>query len=275
MLIKLVCISFFAICLVGTDCTGKAMVQQVDLETEFLQDQRQIDYMRSSRDYFGLMASVETIEGKWSTKDLHYFAELMLKTLDAIQNSNQADEIRFFDSQRIAAGILKNFENLPLETAVRFLPYLKDEPTDITRKGWELQRRVNVELWLGAWRRLALETDKDFDPTDVPQMNVAPPKETGLPSGVSPEAIQDRDLRQKYEQTIVQNRQKADRYNHQYRLRRLAEWFPRKAQAFLVSSYSKAPFDTGELRELLINYVVQETTRADIIKQVAARTVSR
>src|SRR5262249_32883350 len=119
------------------------------------------------------------------------------------------------------------------------------------------------------------ETDKNFNPDDVPMMKVSPPKETGLPAGTSPDSISNPQLRQQYERAITRNRQKAEAYNHQHRLRQIMEWFPQKAQTFLINAYSAPPANDAVLRVLLARYISEKSIADNILRGVVEKKTSR
>ncbi len=239
-----------------------------------------IDQMSSNRDYPGLVAFSLKIEEKWAPKDLGRYATLVLRTASAMHNaSDQPIEIRYRDAQKIVLRALEKFDRLPIEAIAKLLPYIRDEPVDERNtdagKRWEKQRTLNATLWLRAWQRLEAETDKNFNPDDVPMMNVSPPKETRLPPGVSPDSISNPQLRQQYERAIARNRQKAEAYSHQHRLRQIMEWFPQKTQIFLINSYSTPPANDAELHVLLERYVSEKSIGDNILRGVVEKRTSK
>jgi len=239
-----------------------------------------IDQMSSNRDYPGLVEFSFKIEEKWAPKDLGRYATLVLRTASAMHNaSDQPIDIRYRDAQKIVLRALEKFDRLPIEAIAKLLPYLRDEPVDEGNtdagKRWEKQRTLNATLWLRAWQRLEAETDKNFNPDDVPMMNVSPPKETRLPPGVSPDSISDPNLRQQYERAIASNRRKAEAYNHQHRLRQIMEWFPQMAKKFLINAYSTSPANDAELRVLLSGYISEKSVMDNILRGAIEKKTSR
>ena len=253
---------------------------QERIEEDYQNDLGVIDQMSRNKDYDGLGAFGSGIEEKWASKDLGRYATLVLRTASAMHNSSdQPIEIRYRDAQKIVLRALEKFDRLPVEAVVNLLPYLRDVPVDEgntnSGKMWERQRELNATLWLRAWQRLETETDKNFNPDDVPMMNVSSPKETGLPPGASPDSISNPQLRQQYERAIARNRQKAEAYNHQYRLRQIMEWFPQKAQTFLINAYSTPPANDAELRVLLARYVPEKNIGDNILRGVVEKRTSK
>lgn len=133
---------------------------------------------------------------------------------------------------------------------------------------WAQQRKKDVEVRFHAWKRLIDSIDPKWDPNDKFVRNVAPPLETGLPSGVVPEAIKDPKLRAEYEEAIDNNRQKAEKYLEQSRLRDWLKRFPKRAEEYIIQAYSKPPFAVEELKQYLDKYVADTKTKARILDAV-------
>jgi hypothetical protein len=130
------------------------------------------------------------------------------------------------------------------------------------------RRKKDVEIRLHAWKRLTDAIDPNWDPNDLPLLNVTPPPTTGMRAGIAPEAIKDPKSRAEYEAAIEKNRQKAERYRKQSRLRTWLKRFPKRAEEYIIRAYSKPPFNLDELKEYLEKYAVDEKTRARILDAV-------
>jgi spore germination cell wall hydrolase CwlJ-like protein len=98
-----------------------------------------------------------------------------------------------------------------------------------------------------------------------------PPKESGLPAGVAPEAITNPALRAKYEEAIAANRKLANKRNHQLMLRELARRFPKDAEDYLIKVYSQSPNRIAELSEYLRTYGIDHVTSKRIVHEVEKR----
>ncbi len=129
-------------------------------------------------------------------------------------------------------------------------------------------RKNQVALQLRAWQRIEQTIDRNWDPDDMPAMNLAPPNATGLPSGVAPSAVKDPQLRAEYEAAIEANRQKAARYRLQSRARKLKKRWIRHAERFIIRTYIQPPARLAELEALLNVYVADAAKRARILDAV-------
>jgi len=114
-------------------------------------------------------------------------------------------------------------------------------------------RREVTRLWLAAFQQLDLVLDPQFNPDDMPETKVAPPKVKGVayPPGVDPKVIPDPQARAQYEAAIKANREKIERGNAQLRLHRLDEEAGPKFEKFLKRYYTTAAADRREIEQLL------------------------
>ncbi|HEY0072242.1 MAG TPA: hypothetical protein VGE04_19955 [Chloroflexia bacterium] len=132
------------------------------------------------------------------------------------------------------------------------------------------ERQQQARLWLGVWRRLVDALDDDFDPADVPYLNLVP-EGTGLRSGVAASEIDDPELRAAYEAAIVENQRKADYYREQVELRQFAELFVPQAELVITAMYAGLPHLLHELEELLIESGIDAGTRDTLMRKVATK----
>lgn len=131
---------------------------------------------------------------------------------------------------------------------------------------WRRQRRRRLEMWLWAINKIDHTIDPNFNPADVPQMNVAPPVGAEVSAGASPRAIKDPKLRREYEEAVKANAQKADRYRLQYLLRRLDKQWSTQMLAFAGSRYTSNPEDVKEVRGL-IDTILSNSQRKKQLKK--------
>jgi hypothetical protein len=130
------------------------------------------------------------------------------------------------------------------------------------------RRKKDVQIRFHAWKRLIDAIDPKWDPNDKPFRNVAPPTETGLRPGTSPEVIKNQEMRAIYEKAIERNRLKSVRYLEQSRLRDWLKRFPRNAEPYIIQAYSKPPFNLEELKQYLDNYIADKKTKDKILGAV-------
>jgi hypothetical protein len=153
--------------------------------------------------------------------------------------------------QQVAAA-LAEFEKTKslerLESAIQTLDGL-----DLPQPSDTAARQRAGRLWLAVLEAIDRNLDPKFDPKDVPAANVVPPTFKGItyPSGVDPTAIPDPAARAEYEAALNKNKEKADRYRFQNKLRRLDSRATAAAQTFFKRFYTTSAADQKEFDELL------------------------
>jgi hypothetical protein len=111
--------------------------------------------------------------------------------------------------------------------------------------------------------------DPHFDFADLPELAVSPPvvPEGISLTGMSPNDVKDSALRQRYEEAIERNREKAERYRFQTRLRKLHERLTQQAENFITSAYAPVPDDIAELMAL-VEKELEDSGRIQRIRQL-------
>ena len=95
-------------------------------------------------------------------------------------------------------------------------------------------RRDVFTALLRTSKSLNVIAEQGADSLELPLANVEPPRETGLPAGVSPSAITNEHLRQQYERALQENREKGELYKLAVREQRDAMRLVRDCQLLLV-----------------------------------------
>ena len=215
----------------------------------------------------------EGMINKWSQGSKEYYAR-MINELCAPLSSGRFDEARqHIVAREYAMLALTEANDILLETELELTGHVvtymgRLRPQDAQ---WVRIRREDVQVRLHAWGRLLDAIDPNWDPNDPNNQfvrNVAPPRNTRMPAGVTPEAIKDPILRGEYEAAIEKNKQKLEEWNKQYRARMWLDGFPETTEQYIVAAYSTPPYDTDELKQLLERYSVEEQTSLKIIDAV-------
>lgn len=193
-------------------------------------------------------------ESRWENATREEYA-LLLKTClrIGIKQSRDHEEDEAFDD--CVSELFGEHSDRPLEFEATLIVFLQNDYSlfakDLAPEAWSRYRRLATELAIHAWVRIRASLDKDFDAIDKPFRNLAPPHETGLPSGVAPEAIKDPILRKAYEKALAHNAKKAEYYNKQSQLRKLDSDFSEKVERYLEEIYTRPPLAFDELAQLL------------------------
>jgi hypothetical protein len=267
-----------SVCLLATTISFGVSSGPSEAEThEYKQDMAHIKTVEKSfkagpvndlKDYEKFADEIQT---KWNRRNKEYYARLMLEVCGPLSSGRFNDERQYDVARRYALSALSEPNEIPLEVELELTGHIMtDTVTPRAPKGqdWAQRRKKDVEIRLHAWKRLIDSIDPNWDPNDLPVSNLVPPLVTGLPSGVAPEAIKDAKLRAEYEAAIEKNRQKAERYSQQYRLRMWLKRFPARAEEYIITAYSKPPFNVEELKQYFEKYSIDEKTRARILDAV-------
>ncbi|WDE96050.1 hypothetical protein PQO03_10025 [Lentisphaera profundi] len=156
--------------------------------------------------------------------------------------------------------IYQALPHITLEEKVVLLTKFRYSPNDVK------YRKEHVEA-------LSKTLQEFFDtlnqiPDEIPLMNVIPPLETGLPAGVSPENIQDLQLRAEYEANIKENSKVAKQRLQRTFLRNHQAVLIRKVAAAIVENYSQGEDAETELTEILTKNIKSEKIKNQILEQV-------
>ena len=138
-------------------------------------------------------------------------------------------------------------------------PEMVSSPTERRRL-----RTEKLQLQLALLGQLDSNLEPGFNLNDLPSLNVGPPPETGLPSGVDPTSIADPRLRSEYESAISANQQKAKNYKFQSKLHRINGRATAQIEAHLASTYSASPEDLAELDKLFDDSAVTARRKASL-----------
>lgn len=245
------------------------------MREEYRRDLARLNDLSKTQDLDAVVKFADEAKTRWGQRGGDYYARLMLNVSNVIAN-DFSDERIYRLSQKYALAALSKADRFSLDSEVSLLPFIAMDlaPKDTAANAdseWAKERSLKSRLWLHAWQRLESERDKNFNFDDRPFINVTPPRETGLPSGVAPEAIKDAKLRARYQAELTANAEKAEVYNRQYALREIGKSFPQKAESYIVGAYSKPPRNANELGQLLNQYVADSETRQRILREVAER----
>jgi hypothetical protein len=115
-----------------------------------------------------------------------------------------------------------------------------------------------LALWLVLLQTVDEKLDPNFDPSDMPVMRVVPPPIPGggaPPPGADPSVIPDPKLRAEYQKAILANREKANDYRLQTRLRALNERITLRAESFLRENFAGEVAARKEANEAIENTI--------------------
>lgn len=238
-------------------------------------DEQELDRLErfaAAKDLHWFEQTLKEIENKWNQAQPEDYFALVLQICSVLSSADFDDkQRRAVLIQRLATRALKK-HGIPLEIELGLLLQLEMLPEQLKAEAqgeaWSTRRSDAVKLWFRAWQRLEQSIDRDFDFSDVPEKNVAPPLGAGVIPGMSSEYIVNPKAREAYEEAIERNRQKGENYSKQRKLRDLEEMFSSRAEQFIIGAYSQPPFDPEELNHYLESYVADRDTTERILEAV-------
>ena len=265
--------TMFVIMLIGMICfVGQSFARDFEdeamLTKEFSRDFTRAITLRNSKDIKGLESLINEIQSKWFRKDKKMYGALMVNTLrswaSACRRSDKKPPmniIRQYANQVLSTYDPNKPDNISIETEFDLVSilyvhyeYMKGERTDEELASY---RQKGTERFFHAWQRMENAIDPNWDPNDIPVLNVSPPKGIGIIGipGMSPELIKDPVLRAEYEEAIERNRVKSKIRNEQIKLRNIKKRYYRIVEKYLTSTYSIPPYANKELDKYLNIYI--------------------
>ena len=285
MKIKTTCTAFTAMIFLSLFCaisthsvlfaaTATSQIQEISSTKELMRAElERIQELVRTKDLDGIEQIAKRIQTQWVNRPGWDYLNLMSRICASLTSADYRSN-RQYELARIYASLaLEKSNEMPIEAEARFVRFLlpdvlipKLHSSDVELKNI---RRETVKLWFHAWHRIETSIDRNFDFKDLGVSTVAPPIETGRPAGVAPEAIKDDKLRAQYEEAILKNNKKIEKYREQRDLHDLDKSFPKLAEQYVILTYSNPPANTEELKSFLETYKIDKATKTRILNAVA------
>lgn len=146
----------------------------------------------------------------------------------------------------------------------------------VAGKEWQGLRNHLAECRLHLWRRIETVIEPNWDPNDVPMINVQVSGVTPYSAGVAPESIKEPEIRKRYEAVLEANRQKNEKYREQRSARDIRQRYLPRLKGGIADLYKMGPTsqdDLDMLKACLRIYVPEEKLRNELfeIAQRAAK----
>ena len=248
---------------------------------EFSHDYLRITELREANNITSLENLAKEIQNKWSQSDKQAYGSLMVHMLRSWRTASKRvgkepseKLIREYAEQVLSTYDPNKPDNISIESEFDLVSFLYEQyeysKGKLANQEWNKNRRKGTERWSHAWQRLEDAIDENWDPNDIPEANVSPPKGIGIPGipGMSPELIKDPVLRAEYEKAIERNHEKVKIHNEQIKLRNTKKMYSRIVEKYLVQTYSIPPFANDELRKYLEKFKIDKETQTRIIEAV-------
>ncbi len=227
-----------------------------------------------------LEAIAQEIEQRWGKTDIEMYASCMHK-LSCELGSREFKEMNKARglSQTLAMKALEKSDQIPLDLMCQLVqtvqPYYDAGGKKLEGQDFARLRREQMRLWLHAWQRIEKTIDKNWNPDDMPSINVPPPPGVPGMAGMSPDGIKDPQQRAQYVAAIEANRKKAERCNEQMTARRLKEHWVKWAQRHIFYVYMEPPDAKDELKQLLDEYGIDAETSTILLDAIEKKEMPK
>jgi hypothetical protein len=269
---KLTIVLFVGFVQAVTPPANQAAPATSEVDSELKQDLERLKHLADSGNLDNFKANADAMLGKWAGRNLMEYSSAVYQIATLLRSADFPDRDRQSTILRAyVVGAIEKGDALPIDTELRLLLVL---PTNASadRQDWPRSRSMIAQFWLRAWQRLDEELKKPFDRNDLPEENIRPPAATGLPAGVSPEAIRDSALRVEYEKALGENNRKAEHFRLRLALERLELPFKETAKGYVSTAYATPPLNLEELVRYLETYVSSKDVRSSVVDEVKKKT---
>jgi hypothetical protein len=239
---------------------------------------KQIDALQAAKDVDGLRKLAAEAKTEWlPAKNAEYYPVIL--DLCVALNSTAPTPEGYEAMRGLAVSVIDSPGEKPPQILGKLCLLLQGDP-DYSRgqlrgEAWITERRRRTERWFTVWKSIREQLAALPEPSGPLNINVSPPVETGLPSGVGPEAVKDPALRKRFEEAIEKNTRNGNTYRKKHDLADFEKRFAADAKRNFIETYSKPPFETDELAKNLQEYGVPPSDRDAILKEVKRREVER
>ena len=242
-------------------------------EKHFLDRIKSIETGASSADVKQLISD---IRANWnSSKDEHYF-RVIVELCTALNSTVSKDSSRASTVRLLAMETLDEAGDKPLHVEIKLILFLQSDPDYATGKlrdtDWTQARIGRVVRWLRVLDHLK-KADASLPKVVQPprSISVEPPVGANILPGMPASMIKDPALKKQYEDAIASNVAEYRMYRRKDDVQRLTRLFVSPAIRYITEAYSKPPYNTPELEQLLSSFAVEADARAEILKEVKRR----
>ncbi|MBA4191792.1 MAG: hypothetical protein C0467_27755 [Planctomycetaceae bacterium] len=240
---------------------------------------KRIESLKVAKDVAGLRQLVKDAKNEWlPTKNAEYFP-IILELCVAVNTTASLQPDAYKEMRELVISVIDSPDEKPAEIVGKLQLLLQGDPEysrgELKDESWLKERRTRTERWLMVSKSIHTQFLAIPDPSGPRYFRVSPPPETGFPDGVSPSAIKDSVLRKQYEDAIEKNRRNVELYRKKRDLKDFEMYFAKNAQRQLIEAYTKAPYNTPELEQLLSASILDANTRSAIVDEVKRRIDER
>jgi hypothetical protein len=228
---------------------------------------KQIMALRDKNDLNAYEQFADAILNKWASQNAEYFGRLTLALCAELGGGTFEDDRCYELRRQYALLALEKGSALSVETELELTGLVT--PYAPKREDFALRRKKDIDVRLRAWRRLLVAIDPTWDPDEVVGVYPDPPR--GLQywvNGMDPNAIGDPIIRAEYKAALAAKQQKIEEYVEQNRLHKWLERYPKYIESYMISNYSRPPYNSEELKQMLDASALGEERQTHILETV-------
>jgi len=231
-------------------------------QQESRQDSARIQALAEALDLQGLEKLAPELEKKWFAKDKTYYGYMMLHVCGTFASCDFNNNRQYELARQYALLALAKSQGpdkadrIPIEVEFLLLMSVREGALSsdkylqslAQKDDWANERSKESKFYLQAWARLESSIDPNWDPNNSPGAFPLPPAGVGrYGSGMSPEDIEDPNLRAEYKAALNEYWQKIALYQGQRSLRQVKKENLPALQKRLLMLYSGPAFDSKNL----------------------------
>ncbi len=262
-------LAFAVLCLFGsTRDSGWAASTFFEREQSFGKDQQQFESsfksffrVESTNDAAKLIGLAIGLSEQWSGNNEYYRVAVLNDAYWRLLESPVPKGILASNQIFLASLLIPKLTNVPPDFAMTVMnnlwSTLSTQGREENVEEWSLRRKENIEAWFSTADRAKAEFKPEFLGL-YSLINVSPPPGSKLSPGSSPEGEPDPVLREKYCESIEQNRLAHQKIQTAHSINRDLPKFETRAETLAAMLYSKPPYALVELQEILDRRVSDE-----------------
>jgi hypothetical protein len=239
--------------------------------------EKTLNTIRSSRvteDWDSLRKMAQDIKEALPESSYEY-SKLVYEICSRINSAPMKNKKHMAFVQSLAISTV-NSKKGPVDLSVRIAGFIQIDfghaESDFGTNGWAESRRKAMGTILGAYSRLEKEVDRKFDFKDTPYVNIAPPGGK-YPSGISPTAIEEPEIRKLYELALEANSNKIKEHNRQRDLHELEIQYLRNIEINTVRAYSIEPMNIQEVKADFTEHGIPRDLTNRIVQKLEERAM--
>ena len=252
---------------------GCGAISASDEESDLVKFRSAEEKLAKLKSMTELLRFSEEVTKEWANKpDLRRYAYLQLYTINKMNAEadrvyeQMAENREVVDKQ--VQDVLGKMDQLPLEVCVDLLGYLREydgsSAHKISDEAWGKRRTIEARYFFRVWKLVNGAVDPNFDLEKGKKIEAPQPP----PEYFTDEGKRDPIVKAKYEAyeaNMKKYNEAIERFNTQVEVRQVQAGYLPKLKEFVASAYSREPDGTKELKELLGQFVSDDSVKESLL----------